>query len=634
MSNIDYSLRFAKDEENSRILRENLLSAKFCVDSRMQRDPARCEEFLIKTLGFLDDHSRIEELPAESFVLYALDKTEADDDYLSFVVCDPARYTSLREIGRYFDQTPPVRIPRIWFNQEGHFFTNGTDYWSFLSGNVSFLIGVCQGADYDDYENVRFLLPDEGFLSALGRVVSVGKLRPVDSSLMELYLSDLLYTYASHMNCLVRSNGLGGEKVYHIFSKNYLRVGYIDSLRYIREFFEKDGIGTKIRSWKAESSRTVIDMELSWRLTPCLEKAGYKPGVRLVLSDTGAYGLGMSAILFTEYGAAICAGSKKTACISVKRTNHKVPGEENGLTPEMVEEKGRMQVYDLYKAFRTPDRRKGGIPKAFVPAESAFYFCAANPGVIVDAARAYSSRKSDISLTTAVGTKMSPIMGKVLVPCTLKQKRAWKQAENSARNREKIRDAIPDCIDGPSAVLLYREGTDQIRSTLEAIFGDEWTDAKEAQAFCDKVRPFFDKELPAAACMLLQNYDSITLRPRGCPEKDREFDRTFWELAGRLLTREGVYRPDLVQVLIEEKAKGTHFARTAQLVGDHMADPRLHMGTDEHDTGATWPQILAALFAYGEEFLDCGTILQDSVMQSLGSVFEADYKKLSDKFKI
>lgn len=629
----DYTLRFAENEDNARILRENLLSDKFCVDSRHQKDPARNEEFLIKTLGFLDDHSGMEEIPSGDVVLFAVDRTVEDRDKLTFLICDPARYTSLREIGRYFAQTPPVQIPRIWFNQEGHFYTNGTDYWSFLSGKVSFLIGICQGAEYGDYENIRFLLPDEGFLSAIGRAVSVGKLRAVDSSLMELYLSDLLYSYAGTMNCLVRRNGLGGEKVYHIFSKNYLRVGYIDSLRYIREFFEKDGIGTRIRAWKCESNRTCIDMELSWKLTPNIEKFGYRPGVRLVLSDTGAYGLGMSAILFTESGAAVCAGSKKTACLSVKRNNHKVPGEENGLTPEIIEEKGRMQVYDLYKDFRATERRKI-TPKVFMAAEKFFSQAVTSPGVFVDAARAYSSRKSDISLTTPVGTKLSPIMGRVLAPCTLKQKKTWALAERSARSREKVRDKVPDCIDSPAAVRLYREGTDQIRSALEAIFGDEWTEPAEAQAFCEKVLPFFDRGVPAAACMLLQNFDSLTLRPRGCPEKDREFDKAFWDLADQLLTPSGVYRPDLVRVLIEEKARGTHYLRAAQLVRDHMSDERLALGSEGREAAASWPQVVRALFVYAEEFTDCGTILQDSVMQSLGAAFEADFTKLSDKFAL
>ena len=292
-----------------------------------------------------------------------------------------------------------------------------------------------------------------------------------------------------------------------------------------------------------------------------------------------------------------------------------------------------MQVYDLYKDFRATERRKM-TPKVFMAAESFFWQAVNSHGIFVDAARAYSSRKSDISLTTPVGTKLSPIMGRVLAPCTLKQKKTWALAERSARSREKVRDKVPDCIDGPSAIRLYREGTDQIRSALEAIFGDEWTDPAEAQAFCEKVLPFFDKGVPAAACMLLQNFDSLTLRPRGCPEKDREFDEAFWGLADQLLTPSGVYRPDLVRVLIEEKARGTHYLRAAQLVRDHMSDERLALGSEGREAAASWPQVVRALFVYAEEFTDCGTILQDSVMQSLGAAFEADFKKLSDKFAL
>ena len=632
----DYSLRFGEEEtRNIAILRQNLLSPGFCVMSERQ-DPARIMEFLIKVLNFIDDNTSMEELLTESFVLYANDNTVDDNEMITFTVCDPARYTSLRAIGEYFKETPQIRIPRSWFNTEGHLFTNGTDYWSFLKGKVSFLIGICEGVEHTDYENIRFILPDEGFLSSLGREVSVGKLRPVDSSLMELYLSDLIYNYApAKMRCLIRKNGLGGEKVYHIFSKNFLRVGFTQSLRYIREFFEDDGIETTVRSWKVESTRITIDMELDWNMTPNLEKFGYRPGVRLVLSDTGNYGLGMSAILFTRKGAIACAGSKKTSCISVKRTNHRIESDDPRLPAEKQKDihelKCRMQINDLYKEFMATDKR--GLNKAFAPAEG-FFTYAGMDDVKVDVQKAYSAIKSAINLTTAVGSKMAPIMGRALAPYTMQQANTARGVEYSALGREKPRDTIPDYIDGPSAILLYREGTEQIRTALESIFSDEWVEVKEARDFCDKVRPFFEMGLPAAAHMLLVSYDTITLRPKSCPEKDKEFDREFWNMCGMLLTRDDLYRPDLVKLLIAEKSRGKHFMRAVSLIRDHCRDERLLLGSGMGSEGlAPWPQVIGALLVYAEEFSEgCGSILQETVMQSLGSAFEQDFLKLSERF--
>ena len=164
---------------------------------------------------------------------------------------------------------------------------------------------------------------------------------------------------------------------------------------------------------------------------------------------------------------------------------------------------------------------------------------------------------------------------------------------------------------------------------------------EQLEVICDPDRETSAAQMPMPEKLEMAGEDPKALYPlvvmRGITHMlciDREFDEAFWGLADQLLTPSGVYRPDLVRVLIEEKARGTHYLRAAQLVRDHMSDERLALGSEGREAAASWPQVVRALFVYAEEFTDCGTILQDSVMQSLGAAFEADFKKLSDKFAL